>query len=90
MAVELGRSVRRAGSSQKRRKMKTIKTLVVTCCTFALLAGFALRADDDKKPCCPATVEGGKTCEHECCKKASADGKVCKKCHKEEKKDETK
>jgi hypothetical protein len=68
--------------------MKLTRTLVIACCTLAFLAGGAVRAQDDKKPCCPATVEGGKSCDHECCKKAAADGKVCKKCHKEEKKKE--
>ena len=63
--------------------MKPMRLLTVSICTFALMAGASLlRADDDeKKPCCAATVEAGKTCKHECCKKASADGKVCEKCH---------
>ena len=68
--------------------MKIIKTFIIACCAFALVAGSAVRAQDEKKPCCPATVEGGKACAHECCKKASEDGKICKKCHKEEKKKE--
>ncbi len=70
--------------------MKLIKTLIVTCCTFALLTGVAVRADDEKKPCCLATAEGQKGCEHACCKKAGEEGKICKKCHKEEKKEEAK
>lgn len=62
--------------------MKPMRLFTVSICAFALAAGASLlRADDDKKPCCAATVEAGKTCQHECCKKASADGKVCEKCH---------
>lgn len=69
--------------------MKIVTTMMGALCALALLAGpIALRADDEKKPCCPATVEGGKTCAHECCVKASKDGKVCEKCHP--KKDEKK
>jgi hypothetical protein len=70
--------------------MKVVTSMMGVFCALALLAGpIALRADDDdKKPCCPATVEGGKACAHECCVKASKDGKVCEKCHpkKEDKK----
>ena len=57
-------------------------------CALAFLASAGVtRGDDEKKPCCPATVEGGKKCEHKCCVKAAEDGKVCEKCHpkKEEK-----
>jgi hypothetical protein len=46
----------------------------------AWLAG-PVWAGEDKKPCCEATVEAGKKCTHECCKKAAAQDKVCKKCH---------
>ena len=70
--------------------MKVVTTLIGALCTMALLAGpIALRAaDDEKKPCCAATVEAGKSCAHECCVKAAKEGKVCEKCHpkKEEKK----
>lgn len=70
--------------------MKVVTTMMGVLCALALLAGpIALRADDDdKKPCCPATTEGGKACAHECCVKASKEGKVCEKCHpkKEDKK----
>jgi len=55
--------------------------------TLLFAAPAFARADDDKKPCCPATVEGGKKCAHDCCVKAAKEGKVCEKCHpKEEKK----
>ena len=70
--------------------MKLVKTLIITCCTLALFSGAAVRAQDEKKPCCPATVEGEKNCAHECCKKAAAEGKICQKCHKEEKEEEGK
>lgn len=67
--------------------MKPIKSLVVAFCTIAFVMASPLRAaDNDKKPCCPATVEGEKNCSHECCKKAAESGKICQKCHKEEKK----
>ena len=69
--------------------MKLFRTLLAASCTFALLAGGAW-AQEEKKECCPATAEGQKACAHECCKKAGEAGKICKKCHKEEKKDETK
>ena len=66
----------------QRTNMKPMRLLTVSICTFALVAGASLlRADDEKKPCCAATVEAGKTCQHECCKKAAADAKVCEKCH---------
>ena len=68
---------------------KVVTTMMGALCALALLAApFGLRADDEKKPCCPATVEGGKACAHECCVKAAKDSKVCEKCHpkKEEKK----
>jgi len=71
--------------------MKLFKTLLATCCAFALLTGGAFAQEDkEKKECCPATAEGQKACAHECCKKAGEAGKVCKKCHKEEKKEEAK
>jgi hypothetical protein len=70
--------------------MKLIKTLVVACCSLALIAGTAVRAQEEKKECCPATAEGQKACAHACCKKAGEAGKVCEKCHPKEKKDETK
>ena len=63
--------------------MKNMKSLIGMMCAALLLAGttIQLRADNDKKPCCPATVEGGKTCSHDCCVKAAKEGKVCEKCH---------
>ena len=73
--------------------MKVITTMLGTLCALALLAGpITLRAaDDEKKPCCPATVEGGKACAHDCCVKAAKEGKVCEKCHpKKEEKEEKK
>ena len=67
--------------------MKTIKLLSLAICAFALLSG-GVRAADDKKPCCEATAEAGKKCEHKCCVKAGEKGEVCKKCHpKSDKKD---
>ena len=72
--------------------MKTIKALAAVLCALALLGGVSLvRAQekkDEKKPCCAATVEAGKKCEHKCCKDAAEKGKVCEKCHP--KKDEKK
>ena len=70
--------------------MKLIQKLVVACCAFALIGGTAVRAQDEKEECCPATAEGQKACAHACCKKAAEEGKICKKCHKEEKKEEKK
>jgi len=72
--------------------MKALTSIGVILCAAATIAGStSVRADDakdEKKPCCPATVEGGKSCAHECCVKAAKDGKVCENCHpkKEEKK----
>jgi len=70
--------------------MRVLTSLTGILCFAALLAGSTVvRADDDeKKPCCPATVEGGKSCAHECCVKAAKENKVCEKCHP--KKDEKK
>jgi hypothetical protein len=68
--------------------MKSIKTFVVMSVAFALIGGTAVRAQEEKKECCPATAEGQKACSHDCCKKAGEAGKTCKKCHKEEKKKE--
>jgi len=67
--------------------MKAIKvlSLSVAVCAFALM-GVSTRAADDKKPCCEATVEAGKKCDHKCCQTAAEKGKVCKKCHKSEEK----
>ncbi len=80
--------------------MKNLKLMTTLLCAAGLLASAgvfrALGADekkDEKKPCCEATVEAGKKCEHKCCVKAAEAGKVCEKCHpkaaekKEEKKD---
>ena len=69
--------------------MRVISTLNGIVFALALLVGpSGLRADDDKKPCCEATVEAGKKCSHKCCVKAAEEGKVCEKCHpkKEDKK----
>lgn len=68
--------------------MKTIKSLIITCCIAVALPSFmAGAAEDDKhKGCCPATIEGQKKCKHECCKKAAEEGKICPKCHKQEQK----
>jgi hypothetical protein len=66
--------------------MKTIKSLTAVFCALALLGGVSLvraaeQKKDEKKPCCEATVEAGKKCEHKCCKDAAEKGKVCEKCH---------
>ena len=61
--------------------MKAIKLLTIAVCAFAWLGISNVRAADEKKPCCDASVEAGKKCEHACCKKAADKGKVCKKCH---------
>ena len=63
--------------------MKTMKYLSTLLCLAALFAGASLvrGADEPKKPCCEATVEAGKKCDHKCCQKAADKGKVCKKCH---------
>jgi len=73
--AEAGQNKRTEGSN-----VKTCKLLAALSFAITLLAApSVVRADD--KPCCEATVEAGKTCKHECCKKAAADGKVCEKCH---------
>ena len=62
--------------------MKSLKTLGALFCAAAVLTAWNVaRADDEKKPCCEATVEAGKKCEHKCCVKAADADKVCKKCH---------
>ena len=63
--------------------MKSLKTFGALLCAAAVLTAWnvARAADDEKKPCCEATVEAGKKCEHKCCTKAADAGKVCKKCH---------
>ena len=66
--------------------MKAIKLLSIAACTFALLSVSTVRAADEKKACCEATVEAGKKCDHKCCQNAAEKGKVCKKCHKSENK----
>ena len=69
--------------------MRLVCSLGAMACALTLLgAPSALRAADDKKPCCEATVEAGKKCDHKCCQKAAEEGKVCEKCHP--KKDEKK
>jgi hypothetical protein len=60
--------------------MKAIRIFSVILCAAALCSGSVLAADETK-PCCAATVEAGKKCEHKCCQKAAEKGKVCKKCH---------
>lgn len=67
--------------------MKFIKSLTLAVCCAAILGSLSIARAEDKKPCCEATVEAGKKCDHECCKKAAEKGKVCKKCHKDEKKE---
>ena len=72
--------------------MKNLKLMTTLLCAAGLLAStgvFRALGEDEKKPCCEATVEAGKKCEHKCCVKAAEAGKVCEKCHpkKEEKKD---
>ena len=65
--------------------MKAIKLMSVAVCAFALLnIGSVRAADEPKKPCCEATVDAGKKCDHKCCQTAAEKGKVCKKCHKPE------
>jgi hypothetical protein len=77
------------GKQQKGMKMKKIAMVSTLLCALAFVAGPSVaRAIDDKKPCCEATVEAGKKCEHKCCQKAAEEGKVCEKCHP--KKDEKK
>jgi hypothetical protein len=69
--------------------MKTIRLLSVFVFATAMLADPAWAAEQ-KKPCCEATVEAGKKCDHPCCKKAAEANKVCKKCHPPAKKAEEK
>jgi len=67
--------------------MKLVKSLMLAAVALAFCTN-GLLAADDKKPCCEATVDAGKKCDHKCCVKAANDGKVCEKCHP--KKDEKK
>ena len=62
--------------------MKAIKLLTLAVCACAFMSVSPVQAADDKKPCCDATVEAGKKCDHKCCQKAAEKGNVCKKCHK--------
>ncbi len=67
--------------------MKAIKLLFIAVCTAGLLSTPVIGAQKAPKPCCAATVEAQKNCTHKCCKRAAEQGKICKRCHKEEKKD---
>lgn len=79
--------------------MKNIRVFSAILVAAAMTCGSIVLADDatdkkaETKPCCEATVDAGKKCDHECCKKAAEEGKVCEKCHPkkdEEKKSEEK
>ncbi len=61
--------------------MRMIASVSGVFCALALLIGASAARGDEKKPCCEATVEAGKKCEHKCCVKAAEAGKVCEKCH---------
>jgi hypothetical protein len=67
-------------------KLVKVLSLSVAVCAFALMGVSTVRAADEKKACCEATVEAGKKCDHKCCQTAAEKGKVCKKCHKAEEK----
>ncbi len=69
--------------------MKTLKILAAALFAASVLSG-PIYAADEKKPCCEATVEAGKKCEHKCCVAAAEKGKLCKKCHPAEKKEKAK
>jgi hypothetical protein len=63
--------------------MKMIKLLSVLVCASFMMAGASFAADAPAEKCCkPAkNVTEEKSCACDCCKKAAAKGKMCKKCH---------
>ncbi|MDB6066135.1 MAG: hypothetical protein JWR26_2343 [Pedosphaera sp.] len=65
--------------------MKFMKSLTLAFCAATLLASLSIARADDKKACCAATVDAEKKCEHKCCTKAAEEGKICKKCHPDDK-----
>ena len=61
--------------------MKIMKNVIAVLCAAAILAGPGLafagagekdeKKPEEKTPCCEATVEAGKKCDHQCCKDAA-------------------
>ena len=81
--------------------MKLIKLLTIAACSFALVSGSAIAQDAAKKDkklkgkivegsCCDKKIKKKETCSHPCCVEAAKEGKVCVKCNKQEKKEESK
>jgi hypothetical protein len=68
-------------TTKQEENMNALTLLATLTVALTMLTAPRLARAADDKPCCEATVEAGKTCKHECCKKAAADGKVCEKCH---------
>ena len=72
----------------KKGIMKSIKTLSLLVCAFALMVGTA----NVQASCCDDAKKAGKECTHKCCVEAVKAGKTCEKCNpkKDEKKEEKK
>jgi hypothetical protein len=73
-----------AGETTKKGIMKSIRTLSLLVCAFALVVGTA----NVQAGCCDDAKKAGKACEHKCCVEAAKNKKTCEKCNpkKEEKK----
>jgi len=56
--------------------MRTMKTLVMAVCVFALAGSVPVQAN-----CCRDAKKAGKECAHKCCIDAAKARKVCEKCH---------
>jgi hypothetical protein len=71
--------------------MKTLKTLLVTVCALAVLAGPAANLYADCGQCPAGKTEQTAGCTKKCCEEAKKAGKTCEKCAaKNDKKDDKK
>ncbi|MCP5557457.1 MAG: hypothetical protein H7A55_06855 [Verrucomicrobiaceae bacterium] len=63
--------------------MKLTQILAIAVASLALAAG-GIAAEKKYKAggCCDKAAKAGEKCEHPCCVKAEAEGKVCAKCNK--------
>ena len=65
------------GNDTKKGIMKSIKTLSLLVCAFALMVGTA----NVQASCCDDAKKAGKECTHKCCVEAAKAKKVCEKCN---------
>jgi hypothetical protein len=65
------------GDDTKKGIMKSIKTLSLLVCAFALVVGTA----NVQAGCCDDAKKAGKECTHKCCVEAAKAKKVCEKCN---------